>query len=226
VEAIVTLLELRRVGWIIAHPPREEGFFLSGNEIITAAELQLEAANGIADTPFVTVSVSLRLVCWLPSLSSQVTITNDDKVSACGYQVSKQCMEMAAEGALGLSLNLGTCNVNPPFSAIMEGKESREVLCRSRPPHRSPACRLTTISSSRQSQLSSASRQSSCQPSRASTGPYLPSPHSPLLLADSAAIGTEPRLPRPTTSSSNSPVRGRRAGPCSICSLTSNCSSF
>ena len=38
------------------------------------------------------------------------------------------CMEMTAEGALGLSQNLGTCLVNPPFSAIMEGKESREVL--------------------------------------------------------------------------------------------------
>lgn len=37
------------------------------------------------------------------------------------------CMEMTAEGALGLSQNLGTCTVNPPFSAIMEGKESREV---------------------------------------------------------------------------------------------------
>lgn len=37
------------------------------------------------------------------------------------------CMEMTAEGALGLSENLGTCQVNPPFSAIMEGKESREV---------------------------------------------------------------------------------------------------
>jgi hypothetical protein len=56
-----------------------------------------------------------------------VTVTDDDKVSACGYQVSKMCMEMAAEGALGLSHNLGTCSVNPPFSAIMEGKESREV---------------------------------------------------------------------------------------------------
>jgi hypothetical protein len=63
VEAIAALLELRRVGWLIAHPPREEGFFLSGNEIITAAELQLEAANGIADTPFVTVSVSLCSIC-------------------------------------------------------------------------------------------------------------------------------------------------------------------
>jgi nuclear protein localization family protein 4 len=108
----VNLLELRRVGWVVAHPPREEGFFLSGNEIITAAELQLEAANGVEDTPFVTVSV---------------TLTEDNKVLAYGYQVSKMCMEMAAEGALGLSHNLGTCSVNPPFSAIMEGKETKEV---------------------------------------------------------------------------------------------------
>lgn len=76
---MATLLGVRRVGWVIAHPPREEGFFLSGYhclthdclqlmdggvrvlgvgaEVITAAELQLEAADGIADTPFVTVSV-------------------------------------------------------------------------------------------------------------------------------------------------------------------------
>ena len=30
VEAVAALLEVRRVGWVLAHPPREEGFFLSG----------------------------------------------------------------------------------------------------------------------------------------------------------------------------------------------------
>jgi hypothetical protein len=29
-DAVAALLGVRRVGWVIAHPPREEGFFLSG----------------------------------------------------------------------------------------------------------------------------------------------------------------------------------------------------
>ena len=49
---------LKKVGWIFAHPPREEGFLFSSAEVITAATLQLEAADGINDTPFVTVKVS------------------------------------------------------------------------------------------------------------------------------------------------------------------------
>lgn len=47
-----------KVGWIFAHPPREEGFLFSSAEVITAATLQLEAADGVNDTPFVTVKVS------------------------------------------------------------------------------------------------------------------------------------------------------------------------
>lgn len=57
---IATVLQMRRVGWIIAHPPREKGFHLSNAEVITAAELQLETANGVEETPFVTVKVSLN----------------------------------------------------------------------------------------------------------------------------------------------------------------------
>ena len=57
---IASGLEMRKVGWIVAHPPREKGFFLSGAEVITAAELQLEAADGVEETPFVTVMVSLN----------------------------------------------------------------------------------------------------------------------------------------------------------------------
>lgn len=49
---------LNKVGWIFAHPPREEGFLFSSSEVISAATLQLEAADGINDTPFVTVKVS------------------------------------------------------------------------------------------------------------------------------------------------------------------------
>lgn len=50
----------KKVGWIFAHPPREEGFLFSSAEVITAATLQLEAADGVNDTPFVTVKVGER----------------------------------------------------------------------------------------------------------------------------------------------------------------------
>ena len=52
---------MRKVGLLIAHPPREEGFFFSGSEILLAAEQQLECAGGLdnPDTPFVTVKVTL-----------------------------------------------------------------------------------------------------------------------------------------------------------------------
>jgi hypothetical protein len=57
-----------------------------------------------------------------------VTITEDGSdVVAYGYQVSKMCMEMAAEDVLDLSPHLGMCKVKQPFTAIMEGKEASEV---------------------------------------------------------------------------------------------------
>ena len=51
---------MRRVGWLVAHPPREKGFFLSSVEVVMAAELQLEAADGVAETPFITVKVTIN----------------------------------------------------------------------------------------------------------------------------------------------------------------------
>ena len=36
-------------------------------------------------------------------------------------------MEMVAEGVLAPSANLGHCAVNPTFTAIVEGKEAKEV---------------------------------------------------------------------------------------------------
>ncbi len=44
----------------MAHPPREKGYFMSSVEVIMAAELQLEAADGVAETPFVTVKVTIN----------------------------------------------------------------------------------------------------------------------------------------------------------------------
>lgn len=94
------------------HPPREKFFHLTGLEVLTAAELQLEAAQGINDTPFVTV---------------KVTLTEDNKVHVYACQVSKQCMEMAAEGALEISQHPGNCHINETFTAKVELKVTDEV---------------------------------------------------------------------------------------------------
>lgn len=112
VESLAEMLGLRRVGWIVGHPPREEGFQLSASEIITAAEFQLEAAGGVEPTPFVTV---------------RVTVGDDGNVVVEAFQVSLQCMEMVAEEALDVGPNPGFCYVNETFTAIQEGKPSATV---------------------------------------------------------------------------------------------------
>eukprot|EP00557_Chaetoceros_sp_GSL56_P002316 CAMPEP_0176503218 /NCGR_PEP_ID=MMETSP0200_2-20121128/15242_1 /TAXON_ID=947934 /ORGANISM="Chaetoceros sp., Strain GSL56" /LENGTH=509 /DNA_ID=CAMNT_0017902487 /DNA_START=1750 /DNA_END=3276 /DNA_ORIENTATION=+ len=112
VNQLASMLGLKRVGWIFGHPPREAGFQMSSAEVIMAAELQIEAADGVEETPFVTV---------------KVTVGDDGNVSFEAFQVSKQCMEMVAEEALEVGENPGFCNVNETFTAIQEGKESRTV---------------------------------------------------------------------------------------------------
>jgi len=132
VEQIAEMLGLTKVGWIFAHPPgREEDttnededrlsveephkpYVLSNAEIIMAAELQLEAAEGIHETPFVTV---------------KVTKGNDGHTTVEAFQVSQQCMEMAAEEALeiGPHTQPNVITINEKFSAIQEGKESKEI---------------------------------------------------------------------------------------------------
>lgn len=112
VEQIAQQCELQKVGWIFGHPPREDGFVLNASEIIMAAEMQLEAADGVRETPFVTV---------------KVTTSDDGNVSVEAFQVSQQCMAMVAEEALEIGPDPGFCNVNETFTAIQEGKESKTV---------------------------------------------------------------------------------------------------
>jgi nuclear protein localization family protein 4 len=112
VEEIAQMCGLEKVGWIFGHPPREDGFVLSSSEVIMAAEMQLEAAGGVEDTPYVTV---------------KVTTGEDGNVSVEAFQVSKQCMAMAAEEALEIGPDPGFCNINETFTAIQEGKESKTV---------------------------------------------------------------------------------------------------
>jgi nuclear protein localization family protein 4 len=114
VEMIAHVLQMRRVGWVVAHPPREKGFHLSATELITAAELQLEAANGVEETPFVTV---------------KVTLDEKNDVFAEGFQVSLQCMDMVAESVLQVAADPGLCSINPTFTAIVEGRGVKEVDC-------------------------------------------------------------------------------------------------
>ena len=113
VDRIAGMLGLSKVGWILGHEAREPGLVLTNAEVIMAAELQLEAAGGVEDTPFVTV---------------QVKPGADGVVSVEAFQVSKQCMAMVAEEALEVNVeDPKVCNVNDTFTAIQEGKESKTV---------------------------------------------------------------------------------------------------
>jgi len=113
VDHLAASLGLVKVGWIFAHPLREEKFNFSGAEIVEAAEQQLIAAQGVNDTPFVTVKVTID--------------PKTNKPFADAFQISKQGMEMAAEGVLQPSVNLGMCAINPTFTALVEGKPTKEV---------------------------------------------------------------------------------------------------
>jgi len=126
VNIIAGMLGLKKVGWVFAHPPREKGFNFSSQEIIVTAEQQLEAANGIEDTPFVTVKVTITV----DEAGNQVInpTTQLPEMSCEAFQVSKQCMEMTAEGVLVASgSNLGACGVNPTFTALVEGRTAKEI---------------------------------------------------------------------------------------------------
>ena len=113
VEQIAQLLGLQKVGWIFGHPPRAKGFSFSAHEIILAAEFQLEAAQGLDNTtPFVTV---------------KVTVNDQGQVEVDAFQVSQQCMQMVAEEALQVGDNRGFLMVNETFTAIQEGKPTKEL---------------------------------------------------------------------------------------------------
>ncbi len=112
VNKIANYLGLTRVGWIVAHPPREEGFVMSGMEVLTAAELQLECAGGIENTCFTTV---------------KATLNDKGEVVVEAFQAHRLCMEMVAEGALELDVNPGICRVNDTFTAMVEGKPQKEL---------------------------------------------------------------------------------------------------
>ena len=106
------MLGLSKVGWVFGHPPREKGYQFSGYEILQTAELQLECANGIEDTPFVTV---------------KFTLDETGTVMCDAFQVTKQSMEMVGEGVISLSEHLGCTKVSPTYTVIVEGREVKEI---------------------------------------------------------------------------------------------------
>lgn len=103
---------LQKVGWIFGHQPREDDVVLTAAEVIMAAELQLEAAEGVEETPFITIKVGQG---------------KDGNVGVEAFQVSQQCMAMVAEEALEISTKPGVCQINETFTAIQEGKESKTI---------------------------------------------------------------------------------------------------
>ena len=112
VDEIAKLLGLQKVGWIFGHAPRDDDIVLTSAEIIMAAELQLEAADGLEETPFITIKVGQD---------------KDGNVGVEAFQVSQQCMAMVAEEALEIGTNPGVCEIHETFSAIQEGKESKTI---------------------------------------------------------------------------------------------------
>lgn len=72
----------------------------------------MESVGGLDDTTFVTI---------------KVTINEKNEMEAEAYQISKQCVEMVAEGALQVSKDLGMSEVNDTFTAYVEGKPTKQV---------------------------------------------------------------------------------------------------
>jgi len=114
VDRLVDMLGLRKVGWVYAHPPREEGFLMSAKEIMFAGYQQLEAADGVNRTPFVSIRMS-------PDESGSSSVD--------ALQVTLQCMDMVAEGALEEDpKNRSSCGIVSTFTAVVEGKEGVKTV--------------------------------------------------------------------------------------------------
>ena len=114
VAKLAEMLNLKKVGWIFAHPPREEGFLMSAEEVMFAALQQLEAADGVNKTPFVTL---------------HMTPTAEGAGHTDAQQVTLTAMDMVAEGALEVNpANRATCAVSDTFTAVVEGREGVKTV--------------------------------------------------------------------------------------------------
>ncbi|CEG35354.1 Nuclear pore complex, rNpl4 component (sc Npl4) [Plasmopara halstedii] len=112
VDAISEALGCEKVGWIFSHPPREDSdFHFSVREILLAAQLQADA--GGKSSLFLTL---------------KVTLDKQGQASFEAFQVSNQCVEMFAAGALMENdHNPKACAINDTFTALVEAKPATEV---------------------------------------------------------------------------------------------------
>ncbi|CAH0487918.1 unnamed protein product [Peronospora farinosa] len=112
VDAVAEALGCEKVGWVFSHPPREDNdFHFSAREILLAAQLQADA--GSKSSLFLTL---------------KVTLDKEGQASFEAFQVSDQCVEMFAAGALLESeQNSKACTVSDTFTALVEAKPATEV---------------------------------------------------------------------------------------------------
>lgn len=112
VDAIARALGREKVGWVFSHPPREdESFHFSAREVLLAAQLQADA--GGRGSLFVTL---------------KVTLDKQGQASFEAFQLSDQCVEMFAAGALVEDeANPKVCAVPETFTALVEMKPAPEV---------------------------------------------------------------------------------------------------
>eukprot|EP00624_Nannochloropsis_granulata_P007625 evm.model.NODE_8764_length_1514_cov_34.077278.1 len=89
---------------------------------------QLEAADGVKETPFVTVRVSLAPAEKVEGEEAKEGGPTAPSVAHFdAFQVSLQCMEMVAEGAIEPGNEPGSMCVNESFTAIVEGRAAKTI---------------------------------------------------------------------------------------------------
>jgi len=124
VEAAVAAAGLRRVGWLFTCPPRTSDFTLRAEEVLRAAYLQLEAADGYAggEPPFVTLRMSVESQASSSTLGSKAETPGCELTAWCA---TAQAMELRAKGALetaGPATHHDAIRVAEGFRVLQEGR--------------------------------------------------------------------------------------------------------
>mmetsp|Transcript_31971 Transcript_31971/g.62903 ORF Transcript_31971/g.62903 Transcript_31971/m.62903 type:complete len:823 (+) Transcript_31971:103-2571(+) len=124
VEAAVAAAGLRTVGWLFTCPPRASDFSLRAEEVLRAAYLQLEAADGYAEgePPFVTLRMSVEPQASLSTVGSKAEAPRCELTAWCA---TAQAMELRAKGALettGTAEHHDAIRVAQGFRVLQEGR--------------------------------------------------------------------------------------------------------
>jgi len=112
------------VGWLFTCPPRASDFSLRAEEVLRAAYLQLEAADGYAggEPPFVTLRMSVEPQASSSTLGSKVEAPRCELTAWCA---TAQAMELRAKGALETTGNVehhDAIRVAQGFRVLQEGR--------------------------------------------------------------------------------------------------------